>query len=134
MNDTIVDQPLFPLAKSPSAFAQAPGELLLPENPAEGLLDPEDWRVLAHHLQLSPRELSVAMLMFKGKSRFQIERHLGIAGGTVRVYIDRLFAKLNVQDRLGMALRIMRVHLGNHSVGPAPTSHKGATCTSDSGL
>ena len=73
---------------------------------------PEDWIALAGQLGLSARELSVAVLMFEGKSRYQITHRLGCAPGTVRVYIDRLFAKLNVNDRLGMALRVMRVHLG----------------------
>src|SRR5687767_3813462 len=60
MNDTIVDQPLFPPAAIPPSFAQAPGELLLPDNPAEGWLDADDWRRVAHQLELSRRELSVA--------------------------------------------------------------------------
>ena len=133
MDDTIVDQVIFPLSKSLPVLAQASDGLLLPDNPADGLLGPEDWHIVAAQLQLSSRELSVAVLMFEGKSRFQIERRLKVAGGTVRVYVDRLFAKLNVRDRLGMALRVLRVHLGNQTVGATPTSHKAATCESDSG-
>jgi DNA-binding NarL/FixJ family response regulator len=36
---------------------------------------------------------------------------LSFAPGTLRVYIDRLFDKLAVADRLGMALRIIQAHL-----------------------
>ena len=94
----------------------------LPRHPGHGLLSSEDWVRVATRLQLTARELSVAVLLFEGKTRFQIARKLQCASGTVRVYIDRLFAKLNVKDRLGMVLAIVRLHLGM----PWP-SHKSAT-------
>jgi DNA-binding NarL/FixJ family response regulator len=84
----------------------------LPENPGEDWVTDDDWALIAMHFQLSARELGVAVLLFEGNSRFQIAQKLACAPGTVRVYIDRLFAKLNVQDRLGMALRVVRVYLG----------------------
>jgi DNA-binding NarL/FixJ family response regulator len=58
-------------------------------------------------------------LIFEGNTRFQIGRRLQCADSTVRVYIDRVFAKLNVVDRLGMALRILRVHLALQRKRPA---------------
>ena len=84
---------------------------LKPRNPGEDMFSGEEWTLIAASLHLSARELSVAVLLFEGKTRFQIARKLRCAAGTVRVYIDRLFAKLNVRDRLGMALGIVRVHL-----------------------
>ncbi len=78
-------------------------------HPGESLLTPEQWKQVGSQFRLTRRELSVAMLMFEGKTRNQIARRLHCAPGTVRTYIDRLFAKLDVQDRLGMALRIVRV-------------------------
>jgi DNA-binding NarL/FixJ family response regulator len=80
-------------------------------NPGEGLLSAEDWAAVAARCGLSARELSVATLMFEGKTRAQIARRLHCAPGTVRAYIDRLFAKLRVEDRLGMALRVVRIYL-----------------------
>jgi DNA-binding NarL/FixJ family response regulator len=88
----------------------SPDRLLLPKNPGEGLLSAEDWGLVAARLRLSARERDVAKLMFEGKTRLQIARKLKCASGTVRVYIDRLFAKLRVQDRLGMVLRVVRIY------------------------
>lgn len=68
-----------------------------------------DWQTIGETFRLTRRELSVAMLIFEGKSRYVISRRLRCAPSTVRTYIDRLFAKLQVKDRLGMALRIVRV-------------------------
>jgi DNA-binding NarL/FixJ family response regulator len=73
------------------------------------MLSREGWAQVGDHLGLSNRELDVAILMFEGHARTQIAHRLGCAPGTVRVYIDRLFAKLNVADRLEMALRVIRV-------------------------
>lgn len=129
MNDTIVDQALFPPATTSARPALSVEDLLRPKNPAEGLLGSEDWRVIADRLRLSPRERSVATLIFNGKTRSQIARALECADGTVRVYIDRVFLKFNVVDRLGLALRVMRVH---QAIAGArvrtPASHKAATC------
>ena len=125
MNDTIVDQDLSALTAFAPGAAPFLDGLLLPDNPADGLLSPEDWRGVALQLHLSAREQSVAILIFEGKSRFQIARQLDCARGTIRVYIDRLFAKLNVADRLGMAMRVMRVH---YAIVAQDMSHKDATC------
>lgn len=82
------------------------------KDPGVGLLSPEDWTAVGERFELTARELSVAILIFEGKTRDQIARRMTCAPGTVRVYIDRLFLKLDVHDRLGMALRVMRVYLG----------------------
>jgi DNA-binding NarL/FixJ family response regulator len=96
---------------------------LMPRNPGEDMFSGEDWTLIAASLRLSARELSVAVLMFEGKTRFQIARKLQCAPGTVRVYIDRLFTKLHVMDRLGLVLRIVRIHLQLRVApgGPAPS-------------
>ncbi len=92
-------------------------ELLAPANPAEGMLTPEEWISIGIALDLSTRELCVAILIFEGQTRANIARQLHkkdgaeVSPGTVRVYIDRLFQKLRVNDRVGFVLRIMRVHL-----------------------
>jgi DNA-binding NarL/FixJ family response regulator len=114
LNDTVIDQKLF---VSPSQTTAGPtvasslDGLLLSENPGVGMISPEDWVNLAQYLQLSARELSVGTLIFEGNSRFQVAKRLNCSPETTRVYIDRLFAKLNVRDRLGMVLRVLRIHL-----------------------
>lgn len=85
--------------------------ILLNENPGVDFLSPEDWLRVAEHARLTGRELVVAVLIFEGLTRYQIARRLHCAPGTIRVYIDRLFDKLNVRDRVGLVLRVMRIHL-----------------------
>jgi DNA-binding NarL/FixJ family response regulator len=98
------------------------------------MLSPESWVQVGQHLGLSARELSVAILILEGGTRSQIAHRLQCAPGTIRVYIDRLFAKLHVEDRLGMALRLIRVAVAVGAFpGQAVVSHKNATCTSPNG-
>jgi DNA-binding CsgD family transcriptional regulator len=127
MNAMIADRGLF----APAALAPADSvdRLLLSENPGVGLISPEDWVNVAAQLRLSAREFSVAVLIFEGNSRLQVARRLKCSPETSRGYIDRIFAKLNVRDRLGMVLRIMRVHLALVASRSQPAnSHKNVGC------
>jgi DNA-binding NarL/FixJ family response regulator len=92
-------------------------DLLSPSDPAEDLLTSEEWISIGIALDLSTRELCVAILIFEGQTRANIARQLHkkdgqpVSPGTIRVYIDRLFQKMRVNDRVGFVQRIMRVHL-----------------------
>jgi DNA-binding NarL/FixJ family response regulator len=97
------------------------------DHPGKGLLSEDDWRRVGVQFRLTERELSVAILIFEGETRSQVARQLQCAPGTVRVYIDRLFAKLGVRDRLGMALCVVRTHLSSASSDMNTSSHKSAT-------
>lgn len=111
MNDTIVDRDLFGLAAKDLEAPDAPTGLLQSKHPGVGMIAPEEWTSIASELKLSPREFCVAVLIFEGNSRLQVARRLKCSPETCRVYIDRVFAKLNVRDRLDMVLRIVRIHL-----------------------
>ena len=80
-------------------------------HPGDNLLPQRAWEHIAVEFDLSAREIEVARLVFTGKSREEIAAELGCSVGSVRTYIDRVFKKLQVEDRLPMALRIVRVHL-----------------------
>ncbi len=80
-----------------------------PENPGERLLTARQWRDVSRFLQLTPRELQVARLLFLGHTREVIAAHLQVTSRTVRQYIERLHVKLKVQDRVGLVLRIVEV-------------------------
>ena len=90
--------------------------LFWPENPGEDFLTSQDWLQIREALNLSERELSVAMLIFEGHSRDGIAHRLCKRNGkrlsseTVRVYIDRLYQKARVSDRIALVLRILRIH------------------------
>ncbi len=60
------------------------------------------------HFELSRTEAAVAGLLFAGKTRKEIATTLQRAPGTVRVFIDRLYQKLGVKDRLSFALRLTK--------------------------
>jgi DNA-binding CsgD family transcriptional regulator len=85
--------------------------LRLPINPGQDLLQPEDWIAIGTVLQLSARELSIAILTLEGRTRRDMARILRLSPETVRTFIDRLHKKLRVKDRVGVVLRIVRAHL-----------------------
>ncbi|MFT4193303.1 helix-turn-helix transcriptional regulator [Ottowia sp.] len=53
--------------------------------------------------ELSPRELAVARCVGRGLTDKQIARELGISAPSVRTYLRRVFAKLEVTRRSGIA-------------------------------
>ncbi len=55
-------------------------------------------------VKLSPRESQLVTLVMKGLKNKEIAFRLGIAEGTVKVYLSRLFDKTGVQDRWELAL------------------------------
>lgn len=129
LNDTIADQDLFAVAAEAPAALRSPEEALHAKNPGVGMISRADWAKIARELHLSAREFNVAVLLFEGNSRFQVAQRLKCSAATIRTYIDRLFAKLNVEDRLGMVLRVMRVHLTLLGLRRQPVmSHKNVTC------
>lgn len=53
---------------------------------------------------LTPRELAVAELVAAGKSNKEVARELGITERTVKAHLGASFTKLEVRDRLQLAL------------------------------
>jgi DNA-binding NarL/FixJ family response regulator len=54
---------------------------------------------------LTPREVEVLTLVARGMSNTEIGLELGIATGTVKTYINALFGKLGVRDRVQATIR-----------------------------
>ncbi|MRW88900.1 DNA-binding response regulator [Duganella sp. FT80W] len=54
---------------------------------------------------LTPRELQVFALLPSGDTNADIGEQLGIAGGTVKVHIERILHKLDLRDRTQAAVR-----------------------------
>jgi DNA-binding CsgD family transcriptional regulator len=59
---------------------------------------------------LSPRELEVARRVCRGLTDKEIARELGIASTSVRTYLHRIFEKLGVHRRSGLAQLADRLH------------------------
>jgi DNA-binding CsgD family transcriptional regulator len=111
LKNKIIDRTMMAETGEPCLTPSALDQLLQSEHPGVGMISPTDWVDVAQHLRLSAREFSVAVLIFEGNSRFQIAKRLKCSPETSRGFIDRVFAKLKVRDRLGMVLRVVRVHL-----------------------
>ncbi|MBW0091479.1 response regulator transcription factor [Pseudonocardia sp. KRD-184] len=60
---------------------------------------------------LTPRELVVLGLVAEGRTAAAIARHLVIAERTVHKHLERVYAKLDVHDRLGAVLRAQALGL-----------------------
>ena len=107
-----LQKPSLKSAKIPGANAA----VLWYENPGEDFFTAEEWQFIGNALDFSARELEVAVLLVEGLSRQAIAASLHKADGssvssqTVRVYIDRIFQKAQVHDRMGLVLRLARVH------------------------
>lgn len=54
---------------------------------------------------LTPREFEVFALLPSGMTNMEMGQHLGIAGGTVKVHVERILHKLGLGDRTQAAVR-----------------------------
>jgi two-component system nitrate/nitrite response regulator NarP len=77
------------------------GEMWVPPAIAQAAL-------LSRHCRLSKREGELVNLVALGLSNKEIAYTLGIAVGTVKVYLSRIFDKLGVSDRYELALLVLR--------------------------
>lgn len=60
--------------------------------------------------ELTQREIEVAVLAANGASNQSIARQCGITERTVKAHLSAIFHKLNVTDRLQLALRVHGIH------------------------
>lgn len=61
---------------------------------------------------LTPRELQVFALLPSGWTNAAMGQHLGIAAGTVKVHVERILHKLDLNDRTQAAVRAADLGLG----------------------
>lgn len=94
----------------------ATGNIWMGRSMLQRLLQDVDSRLPAPQSQwaepLSPREQEVARLAAMGESNAAIAERLSISERTVRAHISAIFEKLQVQDRLMLALKV-------HGIGKA---------------
>ena len=64
-----------------------------------------DWAV-----ELTPRERQVAVLAANGAANMAIARQCSITERTVKAHLGTVFQKLNITDRLQLALRVHGIH------------------------
>lgn len=87
----------------------------MPDHPGIDFFSPDQWKAIARVLGFSERERDVCRLILEGRTRLEIGAILRKKNGkllsaeTVRVYVDRIFRKALVHDRLGLAMRLVRI-------------------------
>lgn len=69
------------------------------------------WAALAENLGLSRRQAQVARLICRALTTAEMARELSISNDTVRLHRRALFAKLRVDDRVGVPVRLVLAHL-----------------------
>ncbi|HZJ08824.1 MAG TPA: response regulator transcription factor, partial [Trueperaceae bacterium] len=77
--------------------------------------DPErDWLPHVSLPSLTPREEQTLALLSMGHSNKAIAKEMGLSPDTVKDHLERVFAKLEVRDRLAAVKRAMELGLISH--------------------
>jgi DNA-binding NarL/FixJ family response regulator len=83
----------------------------------------ETWRHLRDRLVcLTPRELQVAQMVGKGALNKQIAVGMNITERTVKAHLTSIFRKLNLSDRLQLALAVSLRHYDHRKLSKSTTS------------
>lgn len=64
------------------------------------------WDVIAQQLGLPPQQKRIVELILRGQQDKQIASRLNISFPTVRTYLERIFDRLEVVDRMDLVLLI----------------------------
>lgn len=72
------------------------------------LFSEDEWLSIVKHLAFAPRQEQTVRCLLDGLTDKQIAAKLGIAESTVRSYLQRLYAKHNVQDRTALVVYVFR--------------------------
>lgn len=70
-------------------------------------LPPMVWKDLVQTLRLPPQQIRIVELILLNHGDKQIAVALHIKLPTLRTYIERIYARLDVHDRLGLLLRLL---------------------------
>jgi len=71
-------------------------------------LSAKECREIVGKLGLPPQQARIVELILQDKSDKQIVAAIGLERSTVRTYMNRIFARLGVSDRVGVALCVFR--------------------------
>jgi len=93
-----------------TARRKAPTERAVPPLP----LDAEAWVAVVRELELSPQQARIVEALLRGMRDKQIAGTLGLRVPTIRTYLDRIFRRVGVQDRVELILKVFTVA---HSLG-----------------
>ncbi|MDB5357857.1 MAG: DNA-binding response regulator, NarL/FixJ family, contains and domain [Phycisphaerales bacterium] len=66
----------------------------------------EEWDRVVNHLSISPRQADVARCLIRAMSNGEIAAKLRITSRTVHAHLSTMYARLNVADRMELAILI----------------------------
>jgi len=89
------------------------------------VLSEQEWGMLTNDLRLSTRQAEITRLISQGMSDKQIAWQLGIAFGTLRTHMSRLFQKCDVNDRLELLAHIYATLNESRQNHTAPLPQRG---------
>ncbi len=91
----------------------------------EPLIDAAGWDALQSALGLSRREIEVTQHVFACEKMSTTARRLQLSLGTVKTYMQRVYAKLDVDNQRSLLLTILSTHrrlLQKRTIGAERTS------------
>src|SRR5262245_51544134 len=72
-----------------------------------GGITPEEWKVVADRLHLSPRQVEIIQAIMAGDGKpATIAHRLGIGASSVKTHIERLYVNLDVHDRVEVVVKV----------------------------
>ncbi len=71
------------------------------------LFSPQQWRILAKQLGLTPRQRQIARLICLGQTNDEMAVKLELAPHTVRMHKQALYRRLRIRDRIGVPIRVV---------------------------
>ena len=70
-------------------------------------LTPEEWRRAVVTLRLTRQQAKIVEQILRGLKDKEVAKALGLSEPTVRTHLTRLFARLEVDDRVQLVLRVL---------------------------
>jgi DNA-binding NarL/FixJ family response regulator len=80
-----------------------------PKRPGQHQLSIRQWDEVCKTINMSLREQQVCKLLFDGMTRQKIAEKLEISNRTVRHHMEQIHLKLEVSNRVGVVLQIIRL-------------------------
>jgi DNA-binding NarL/FixJ family response regulator len=91
------------------------GIVMAEQNIPELPLPPEKWRQLIKALPLPPQQIRIVELILRNCCDKEIAAALGLKVPTIRTYLQRIYQRLGVSDRVELILRLFAMsHTAHH--------------------
>ena len=75
-------------------------------------LPPAKWQQLIRMLELPPQQVRIVELILRNRCDKQIAAAMGLKKPTVRTYVQRIFTRIGVSDRLELVLKLWALSHG----------------------